>query len=83
LISSFWLFTLDANSEFHLIQTAEDFALTHDPTRNVHTVYVVGDCLSGMVQWKVITALSYWTAPTKAGYNFDEIPESISLEPVG
>jgi hypothetical protein len=76
------LFTLDAEGKFHLIQTAEDFALAHDQVRNVHTVYVVGDCLSGMAKWKVITSLCYWTAPTTAGRNFEEIPGSVSLEPV-
>jgi hypothetical protein len=74
---------LDELGEFHEIQNAEDFALSHDLVRNVHTVYVIGACLSGMAKWKVVTALEYWVKPSRANANFDVVPGSISLESVG
>jgi hypothetical protein len=76
-------FLFDESGEFPKIENAEDFTLSHDSVRNVHTMYVIGACPSGMAQWKVVTALEYWAKPSKANKIFDVIPGSIYLELVG
>jgi hypothetical protein len=72
---------LDEKGDFHTIQNEEDFALTHDSTRNIHTVYVVGEGLSSMAQWKVVTTFAYLTTLNPIDH-FDVVQESVVLKPI-